>query len=91
MSAATLIGPCPVDALKSPCSYKTSSVYWFALLWSPISALQMLIQLWRASLKQRSLARLSATIFEKNHEGTWTSGPIAKIGSNPFSNLTLNE
>jgi hypothetical protein len=51
----------------------------------------MLIQLWRASLKQRSLARLSATIFEKNPEGTWTSGPIAKIGSNPFSNLTLNE
>jgi hypothetical protein len=51
----------------------------------------MLIQLWRASLKQRSLTRLSATIFKKNPEGTWTSGPIAKIGSNPFSNLTLNE
>jgi hypothetical protein len=36
----------------------------------------------RARLKQRSLARLSAKISEKNPDGTWTSGPNAKIGSN---------
>jgi hypothetical protein len=48
----------------------------------------MLIQLRRARQKQRSLVRLTATIFEKIL-GTWTSGPIAKIGSNPFSNLTF--
>jgi hypothetical protein len=27
--------------------------------------------------------------FRKNPDGTWTSGPNAKIGSNPFSNLTF--
>ena len=27
--------------------------------------------------------------FRKNPDGTWTSGPDAKIGSNPFSNLTF--
>ena len=28
--------------------------------------------------------------FRKNPDGTWTSGPNAKIGSNPFSNLTFD-
>jgi hypothetical protein len=27
--------------------------------------------------------------FRKNPNGTWTSGPNAKIGSNPFPNLTF--
>jgi hypothetical protein len=27
--------------------------------------------------------------FRKNPDGTWTSGRNAKIGSNPFSNLTF--
>jgi hypothetical protein len=27
--------------------------------------------------------------FRKNPDGTWTSSPNAKIGSNPFSNLTF--
>jgi hypothetical protein len=27
--------------------------------------------------------------FRKNPDDTWTSGPDAKIGSNPFSNLTF--
>jgi hypothetical protein len=27
--------------------------------------------------------------FRKNPDGTWTSGPNVKIGSNPFSNLTF--
>jgi hypothetical protein len=28
--------------------------------------------------------------FRKNSDGTWTSGPNAKIGSNPFPNLTFD-
>jgi hypothetical protein len=28
--------------------------------------------------------------FQKNPDGTWTSGPNAKIGSNPFSHLTFD-
>ena len=28
--------------------------------------------------------------FRKNPDGTWTSGPDAKIGGNPFSNLTFD-
>jgi hypothetical protein len=27
--------------------------------------------------------------FRKNPDGTWTSGPNVKIGSNPFSHLTF--
>jgi hypothetical protein len=27
--------------------------------------------------------------FRKNPDGTWTSGPNVKIGSNPFSKLTF--
>jgi hypothetical protein len=27
--------------------------------------------------------------FRKNPDGTWTSGPNAKIGNNPFSSLTF--
>ena len=28
--------------------------------------------------------------FRKNPDGTWTSGPNAKIGSNPLPNLTFD-
>ena len=28
--------------------------------------------------------------FRKNSDGTWTSGPNAKIGNNPFPNLTFD-
>jgi hypothetical protein len=47
---------------------------YFAL--APISALQMLIQIRRASPKQRSLARLSAKIFEKIQMAL---GPVAPM------------
>jgi hypothetical protein len=33
--------------------------------------------------------KINCDDFRKNPDGTWTSGPIAKIGSNPFSNLTF--
>ena len=29
--------------------------------------------------------------FRKNSDGTWTSGPNVKVGSNPFSNLTFEK
>ena len=29
--------------------------------------------------------------LRKNSDGTWTSGPNVKVGSNPFSNLTFEK
>ena len=34
--------------------------------------------------------KINCEDFRKNPDGTWTSGPNAKIGSNPFSNLTFD-
>ena len=43
--------------------------------------------------QEKAEAKLAGKIncedFRKNPDGTWTSGPNAKIGSNPFSNLTF--
>jgi hypothetical protein len=43
--------------------------------------------------KSKAEAALAGKIkcedFRKNPDGTWTSGSNAKIGSNPFSNLTF--
>ena len=33
--------------------------------------------------------KITCEDFQKNSDGTWTSGPNVKIGSNPFSNLTF--
>jgi hypothetical protein len=34
--------------------------------------------------------KISCEDFRKNPDGTWTSGPNAKIGKNPIANLTFD-
>jgi len=40
--------------------------------------------------EQALAAKIRCKDFGKNADGTWTSGPDTKIGSNPFSNHTFN-
>jgi hypothetical protein len=45
----------------------------------------------RDSKAEAALAgKINCDDFRKNPDGTWTSGPDAKIGSNPFPNLSVD-
>jgi hypothetical protein len=53
-----------------------------------MSILQTLSKQKQAKLKRHSPVKCAD--FKKNADGSWTSGPIIKIGTNAFSNHTFD-